>query len=185
MSTDKIMYGQSFVIYAMSECALATGDAHARAAAEQAAKSTLVPRRTLLEPHRQEVREEVAAREALVPHVEEGPQRCELLPQRPELLLRGDDVRRRGLTKERHDLAQARIVLFAVDSRPRRMSDAEALLVGQPPSASLFERAGEAASGAIEEPLSDVHASAEFRLSLAQTLVRRALTEAAEKARAA
>ncbi|MGA2479626.1 MAG: AGE family epimerase/isomerase [Spirochaetia bacterium] len=34
ISTDKIMYGQSFVIYCMSECALATGDAQARAAAE-------------------------------------------------------------------------------------------------------------------------------------------------------
>jgi carbon-monoxide dehydrogenase medium subunit len=85
----------------------------------------------------------------------------------------------------RGSIAQARIVLFAVDSRPRRMSDAEALLIGQAPSPSLFERAGEAASGAIEEPMSDVHASAEFRLSLAQTLVRRALTEAAEKAKAA
>ena len=85
----------------------------------------------------------------------------------------------------RGSIAQARIVLFAVDSRPRRMSDAEALLIGQAPSGSLFERAAEAASGAIEEPLSDVHASAEFRLSLAQTLVRRALVEAAEKATAA
>jgi mannobiose 2-epimerase len=34
VSTDKIMYGQSFVIYSMSECALATGSAAARAAAE-------------------------------------------------------------------------------------------------------------------------------------------------------
>jgi mannobiose 2-epimerase len=33
-STDKIMYGQSFVIYAMSECALATGDSRARETAE-------------------------------------------------------------------------------------------------------------------------------------------------------
>ena len=34
VSTDKIMYGQSFVIYCMSECALATGNAEARATAE-------------------------------------------------------------------------------------------------------------------------------------------------------
>ena len=34
-STDKIMYGQSFVIYCMSECALATGNAVARTTAEQ------------------------------------------------------------------------------------------------------------------------------------------------------
>jgi len=84
----------------------------------------------------------------------------------------------------RGSIAAARIVLFAVDSRPRRMSDAEGMLVGQAPSAALFERAAQAASAAIEEPLSDVHASADFRLSLAQTLVRRALAEAAEKAKA-
>ncbi len=34
VSTDKIMYGQSFAIYSMSECALATGNAEARKAAE-------------------------------------------------------------------------------------------------------------------------------------------------------
>jgi mannose/cellobiose epimerase-like protein (N-acyl-D-glucosamine 2-epimerase family) len=34
VATDKIMYGQSFVIYAMSECALATGNLEARATAE-------------------------------------------------------------------------------------------------------------------------------------------------------
>jgi mannose/cellobiose epimerase-like protein (N-acyl-D-glucosamine 2-epimerase family) len=34
VSTDKIMYGQSFVIYCMSECALATGSAVARKTAE-------------------------------------------------------------------------------------------------------------------------------------------------------
>jgi mannose/cellobiose epimerase-like protein (N-acyl-D-glucosamine 2-epimerase family) len=35
VSTDKIMYGQSFVVYAMSECALATGNAEARRTAEE------------------------------------------------------------------------------------------------------------------------------------------------------
>jgi CO/xanthine dehydrogenase FAD-binding subunit len=85
----------------------------------------------------------------------------------------------------RGSIGQARIVLFAVDSRPRRIGAAEALLTGEAPSASLFERAGEAASAAIEEPLSDVHASAEFRLSLASTLVRRALAEATERAKTA
>jgi len=85
----------------------------------------------------------------------------------------------------RGSIERARIVLFAVDSRPRRIGAAEALLAGQVPSVALFRRAGEAASAAIEEPLSDVHASAEFRLSLASTLVRRALAEAAERARTA
>jgi mannose 2-epimerase len=35
VSTDKIMYGQSFVIYAMSECAIATGSPVARETAER------------------------------------------------------------------------------------------------------------------------------------------------------
>jgi mannobiose 2-epimerase len=35
VSTDKIVYGQSFAIYALAECALATGDTRARAAAER------------------------------------------------------------------------------------------------------------------------------------------------------
>lgn len=74
-----------------------------------------------------------------------------------------------------------RVVLFAVGARPCRATEAETLLRGEKPSESLFERAGEAASDAIEEPLSDVHASAEFRLSLAKTLVRRALGEAVER----
>jgi CO/xanthine dehydrogenase FAD-binding subunit len=82
-------------------------------------------------------------------------------------------------------IGSARVVLFAVDSKPRRASAAETLLVGEAPSSALFERAATAASGAIEEPLSDVHATAEFRKSLAVTLTRRALAEATEKARAA
>ena len=82
-------------------------------------------------------------------------------------------------------IGNARLVLFAVDSKPRRASAAEAALKGEAPSPALFEKAASLASDAIEEPLSDVHASAEFRKSLARTLSRRALTEAAEKARAA
>ncbi|MGA2974235.1 MAG: AGE family epimerase/isomerase [Spirochaetia bacterium] len=35
VSTDKIMYGQSFVIYSLSECALATGNSAARQTAER------------------------------------------------------------------------------------------------------------------------------------------------------
>jgi CO/xanthine dehydrogenase FAD-binding subunit len=82
-------------------------------------------------------------------------------------------------------IGEARLALFAVGSTPLRASAAEALLVGETPSALLFEKAAIAAGDSIEEPLSDVHASAEFRLSLAVTLSRRALAEAAEKARAA
>jgi CO/xanthine dehydrogenase FAD-binding subunit len=81
-------------------------------------------------------------------------------------------------------IGEARLALFAVGSTPLRASAAEAILVGEVPSAALFEKAAISAGDAVEEPLSDVHASAEFRLSLAVTLSRRALAEAAEKARA-
>ena len=56
---------------------------------------------------------------------------------------------------------------------------AEQVLVGEKLSAPLFERAGQTASQEIEEPLSDVHASAEYRRDLARVLTRRALAEAA------
>ncbi len=82
-------------------------------------------------------------------------------------------------------IAEAKVVLFAVDSKPRRASASETMLRGETPSAALFAKAAEVAGDAIEEPLSDVHAGAEYRLSLAATLTRRALTEAAETARAA
>lgn len=89
-----------------------------------------------------------------------------------------------ALSLERESrIADPRVVLFAVDSRPRRAAAAESLLSGEAPSPALFEKAAAAASESIEEPLSDVHASAEFRLSLAKTLVRRALAEAAERAK--
>jgi len=46
----------------------------------------------------------------------------------------------------------------------------------------LLERAAETASQEIDEPLSDVHASADYRRDLARVLSRRALAEAAARA---
>ena len=72
----------------------------------------------------------------------------------------------------------ARIVLFGVGPTPVRARAAEQVLTGQKPSERLFERSGQKVNDAIEEPLSDVHASAEYRRHLAQVLTRRALAEA-------
>lgn len=77
---------------------------------------------------------------------------------------------------------KARIVLFGVAPIPYRARAAEDLLLGEKPSDGLFERAAEAASGGIEEPLSDIHASAEYRRHLARVMTRRALVEAAARA---
>lgn len=78
--------------------------------------------------------------------------------------------------------ADARLVFFGVGPAPVRARAAEELLRGERPGDALFARAAEAVAGAIEEPLSDVHASAEFRRHLAVVLARRGLAEAASRA---
>jgi CO/xanthine dehydrogenase FAD-binding subunit len=75
----------------------------------------------------------------------------------------------------------ARLAAFGVDDVPRRLTDAEALLVGAEPSAELLEGAGAAASAAVE-PASDMHASAEYRREMAAVLVRRSLRDALAEA---
>lgn len=79
----------------------------------------------------------------------------------------------------------ARIVLFGVAPTPVRARDAEQLLIGEAPEERLFEQAGQRASDAIDEPLSDVHAPAQYRKYVAGVLTRRALSEAVGRARGA
>lgn len=79
-------------------------------------------------------------------------------------------------------IADARIALFGVGATALRANAAEAMLHGQRPSEQLFAEAGASAAQSIEEPLSDIHASAEYRRDLARVLTRRALTEAAARA---
>ena len=82
-------------------------------------------------------------------------------------------------------IAAARLVLFGVGERAIHARDAEALLVGQTPDATLFADVGAKAAADLDEPLSDVHASADYRRDLARVLAGRALAEATERARAA
>lgn len=77
---------------------------------------------------------------------------------------------------------QARIVLFGVGSTPIRADAAEAALRGVKPDERLFADAASKAGADLEEPLSDVHASSEYRRDLARVLTRRALIEAAARA---
>ncbi|MFN8544463.1 MAG: xanthine dehydrogenase family protein subunit M [Candidatus Binatia bacterium] len=77
----------------------------------------------------------------------------------------------------------ARIVLFGVGSTPLRARQAEDRLVGQVPGEKLFAEAAAAVDQAIDEPMSDVHATAEYRRHVAQVLTRRALAESATRAR--
>jgi CO/xanthine dehydrogenase FAD-binding subunit len=77
---------------------------------------------------------------------------------------------------------EARIVLFGVGPKPVRARGAEQRIVGEALAQPLLEGAGRKASEDLDEPLSDVHASAEFRRHLAEVLTRRALTEAMARA---
>ena len=78
--------------------------------------------------------------------------------------------------------AATRLVLFGVGATPLRAHGAEASVAGERPEPKLWERAAEQASVEIDEPLSDVHATAAYRRDLARVLARRALGEAAERA---
>jgi CO/xanthine dehydrogenase FAD-binding subunit len=76
----------------------------------------------------------------------------------------------------------ARIALFGVASTPVRATEAEQALEAERPGDALFKRAAELASASLEEPLSDIHASSEFRRHLAGVMVERALAQAFERA---
>jgi carbon-monoxide dehydrogenase medium subunit len=78
--------------------------------------------------------------------------------------------------------AAARLVLFGVGSTPLRARAAEDVLRGEKPSSALIDEAAARAAASLEEPLSDVHASGEYRRHLAGVLARRSLAEAAGRA---
>jgi len=79
-------------------------------------------------------------------------------------------------------IASGRVVLFGVGATPIRAVAAEQLLAGERPSESLFEAVAAKAAADLDEPLSDVHATAQYRRSLAAVMARRALAEAADRA---
>ncbi len=79
-------------------------------------------------------------------------------------------------------ISEARIVLFGVGPTPVRVREVEQRVMGEQPSDRLFQEAGRVAGEGLEDPLSDVHASAEFRRHLARVLTARALGEAVERA---
>lgn len=74
------------------------------------------------------------------------------------------------------------LVIFGVGAVPLRADDAVAALDGQVPSSDRFAQVARAAAAMIDSPLSDVHASAEYRRHLAEVLTVRALQEAVARA---
>ena len=75
-----------------------------------------------------------------------------------------------------------RLVIFGAADRAIRIPEAEAELAGQPAEEEVFARAAARIAQAVEDPLSDVHASEEYRRHLAQVLGDRAFRGAVERA---
>ncbi len=74
-------------------------------------------------------------------------------------------------------IMEPRVGVGGAEARPRRIFEAEAVLLGQTPGPESFRAAAEAAAAATD-PLEDVHADAEFRLDLVRAVTRRALERA-------
>jgi aerobic carbon-monoxide dehydrogenase medium subunit len=72
------------------------------------------------------------------------------------------------------------LTLFGVAPSPLRVEAAEARLVGKPLDVEAIR--GAAAAAWLTEPISDIHASGEYRRHLAQVLSLRALNDAARRA---
>jgi carbon-monoxide dehydrogenase medium subunit len=78
-------------------------------------------------------------------------------------------------------VTDARLAFSGIADVPVRAAAAEAFLLGQEPSAQLFEEAARRATADIDPP-ADLHGSAEYRKKVAATLVRRGLRAAADNA---
>ena len=79
--------------------------------------------------------------------------------------------------------AGGRLALIGTGDRPLRALRAEAVLEGEVAGSALFDAAAGEAADEVE-PLSDLHASADYRRHLTRVLVRDALDEAHARARA-
>src|SRR5262249_38463111 len=78
-------------------------------------------------------------------------------------------------------IARAGVALTAVVAINTKVTDAEAMLVGQQPSDELFAEAG-AIAAAASDPREDVRGSVAWKRNVVQVFTRRALSAAAEQA---
>ena len=74
-------------------------------------------------------------------------------------------------------IVDPRLAIGAAESRPRRIAEAERVLLGGIPGAECFAAAATAAARAVM-PMSDAMISADYRRDLVASLVRRALEQA-------
>jgi carbon-monoxide dehydrogenase medium subunit len=87
-----------------------------------------------------------------------------------------------SLTLSGGAISDARLAFAGMSDVPLRAGAAEDLLVGERPSAELFEEAARRATGDVDPP-GDLHGSSEYRKTVAAALVRRGLRAAADNAR--
>ncbi len=82
---------------------------------------------------------------------------------------------------ENGTILAAHLALMGVAETPARLYEAEAALVGERPGEKIFAAAAELSIANLE-PEADLHASGEYRRSVAGVLVNRALSMAVEQA---
>lgn len=82
-----------------------------------------------------------------------------------------------ALRMQNGSIAEARVGVGGIMDAPRRLKPVEDMLLGQAPSAGLYRAAGELAAK-IVEPMSDLHATADYRRDLVRATTRRALVQA-------
>jgi carbon-monoxide dehydrogenase medium subunit len=85
------------------------------------------------------------------------------------------------LTMQDGRCAEARIAMMGVGETPLRAAAAEALVKGRPLDTEAVGAAAAAARDAAE-PMTDLHASADYRRHLVEVLARRALADAWRRA---
>ena len=86
-----------------------------------------------------------------------------------------------SLTLSGGAISDARLAFAGISDVPVRAADAENLLIGEAPSAELFDAAARRATGDIGPP-ADLHGSPDYRRKVAAALVRRGLRAAADNA---
>jgi aerobic carbon-monoxide dehydrogenase medium subunit len=86
-----------------------------------------------------------------------------------------------SLTLTGGTISDARLAFSGVADVPVRAAEAESLLIGQHPSAELFEEAARLAAEPLDPP-GDLHGSSDYRKKVAAVLVRRGLQAAADNA---
>jgi carbon-monoxide dehydrogenase medium subunit len=86
-----------------------------------------------------------------------------------------------SLTLSEGAISDARLAFAGLSDVPVRAVDAEDLLVGQEPSAELFDEAARRATDDIDPP-ADLNGSSDYRRKVAAALVRRGLRAASDNA---